>query len=180
MFSAFIAWPDPIGPVRKMFALMASRTGVTLSIAASSSPPSMIVSVPSMAFVRAPETGASTRLTPRDSSSGASESVAEGSAELMSITTAPSGSASAMPPSRIAFRTIAPLGSIVTTTPTSAKSSGPARRGLTVLGGPALGQLGVGVDADDVEAGPRDVRAHRPAHRAEADEADLRALRGAH
>ena len=41
------------------------------------------------------------------------------------MTTAPDGSASAMPPSMIAWRTIAPLGSIVTTASTSAKSAGP-------------------------------------------------------
>jgi hypothetical protein len=125
LFSAFIACPEPSGPVRKMFALIVSMIGVAFSIAASSSPPSMIVSVPSSARGSAPETGASTSATPRWESSGASESVAEGSAELMSMTTAPSGSASAMPPSRIAWRTIAPLGSIVTTAWTSAKSAGP-------------------------------------------------------
>ena len=90
----------------------------------------------------------------------------------MSTTTAPSGSASATPPSRTALRTTLPLGSIVTTIGTSANASGPLGGGAAVLARPGLGAGRVRVEADDVVAGARDVRRHRPAHGAEADEAD--------
>ena len=82
----------------------------------------MMVSVASIARVSAPETGASSSVTPRWASSGASDSVSQGSEELMSTTIAPSGSASATPPSRTASRTTLPLGSIVTTTGTPANA----------------------------------------------------------
>jgi len=87
-----------------------SSTGRTRARAASV-PPTMMVSVPSIAFGTAPDTGASISSTPRAASAVPSARVAAGSDELMSTTTAPllrAGSALST-----ASRTALPSGSMV-------------------------------------------------------------------
>ena len=83
----------------------------------------------------------------------------------MSTTTADGFSAAAIPHPSSASRTIASLGSIVTTTsqrgerrPALPPNSVRARR--------------IGVADDQLEAGGQQVAGHRPPHVAEADEAD--------
>ena len=126
LFSAFIAWPDPSGPVRKIRWPSVWSTGSTCANASSSCPPTMSDSVPASARVIPPETGASITRTPAGARSCASAFVPTGSDELMSSTTAPGLSAAAIPPSqpRMASRTAPESGSIVTTTPASANDRG--------------------------------------------------------
>src|SRR5258708_400424 len=92
---------------------MAASTGRTRSSAAAV-PPTMIDSVPSLAFATAPETGASTIRTPRASSAAPRARVPAGSNELMSTTIAPGGSDGSA--SSTASRTAAPSGSMVIST----------------------------------------------------------------
>jgi hypothetical protein len=85
-------------------------TGITFFTAALS-PPTMIASVPSFALKRAPDTGASTIAMPFFFRARPRARVPAGSAELMSITTAPRlrpGRAS-----RTASRTSLPSGTMV-------------------------------------------------------------------
>ena len=88
-------------------------------------------SVPASARVIPPETGAS--IDPdagRREVAAPAPCVPTGSDELMSSTTAPGSSAAAIPPSqpRMASRTAAQSGSIVTTTPASANERGEVGR----------------------------------------------------
>ena len=102
-----MACPEPSGPVRNRRSPTHSRTGCTRAIASSSSPPTMIESVPASARTMPPDTGASTTATWRGASSAASDLVPTGFAELMSRSTEPGASVEAIPPfhSTIASRT---------------------------------------------------------------------------
>ena len=71
-----------------------------------------------------PETGASTMRTPRAARSAAVLRVSAGSAELISMTSAPEASAAAIPQFSSASATMPPSGSMVTTTLAAAKAPG--------------------------------------------------------
>src|SRR5580693_8409153 len=73
-----------------------------------------------------PDTGPSTIRTPNGCRPAASSSVSDGSDELISTSSAPSRRAAPIPQPSIASRTIAPLGSIVTTRPAGVNASGEA------------------------------------------------------
>src|SRR5271165_3949589 len=126
LFSAFIAWPEPSGPVRKIRSPSTLSTGRTCANASSSCPPTMSDSVPASARVIPPDTGASITPMPAGARSSASAFVAIGSDELMSSTTAPGVSAAAIPPAqpRMASRTALSSGSMVTMTSASANDRG--------------------------------------------------------
>jgi len=110
LLSAFIACPAPSGPQWKIFLPIFSSTGCTC-FSTDASPPTMMASVASFAPTTEPDTGASSSSTCFLRSSFSSSRVEPGSAELMSITTAP-----ACRPGRAAstaLRTAAPSGSMV-------------------------------------------------------------------
>ena len=86
----------------------------------------MTASSPVTARGTPPDTGASTIRTPNGCRPAASSSVSDGSDELISTSSAPSRRAVPIPQPSIASRTIAPLGSIVTTRPADANASGEA------------------------------------------------------
>ena len=86
----------------------------------------MTASSPVTARGTPPDTGASTIRTPSGCRPAASSSVSDGSDELISTSSAPSRRAAPIPQPSIASRTIAPLGSIVTTRPAGANASGEA------------------------------------------------------
>lgn len=87
LLTALAACPAPTGPATTTRPSGAS-TGRTASTC-SGSPPAMIVSVPAVAPGTPPDTGASTRWTPRAASRAASARVRSGSDELMSTMMVP-------------------------------------------------------------------------------------------
>src|SRR5229473_1740279 len=131
-----MAWPEPSFPVGKMSRPIAARRGRQRSMSAAV-PPAMIASVPSTARLTPPETGASTRATPRAASSAPSSRVPTGADELMSMTSEPAARPARTPSLLPAvphstFRTVLPSGSMVTTSalarPSAASEAGRAAR----------------------------------------------------
>ena len=115
LFRVLSAWPEPTLPVRKTWPAMVSSIssqGATMS----SSPPTMMESVPASAPAAPPETGASNMWMPSAASSSAMATVNHGSDELMSIRTLPGSKPSARPSApNVASRTSALAGSMVMT-----------------------------------------------------------------
>ena len=115
---------------------MVCNTGVTRSIALSSLPPIISVSVPACAPGMPPDTGASISVTPAFASISASCCVPVGSDELMSTTIVPLASAPLSSMSSTTSRTIGPVGSMVTMTfdalATAAASAVPSAPGSSL------------------------------------------------
>src|SRR5258706_215959 len=116
---AFIACPEPSGPVRKICLPIVSRIGRQRAMLCAS-PPTMMESVASAAFFTPPDTGASSIATPHSASCAPISRVPSGDDELMSISTLPRDSPatrqSPVPPEpNTTARTAFPSGSIVIT-----------------------------------------------------------------
>ena len=132
--------------------------------------------MPASAPVTPPDTGASISVMPFAASSLPSAAVPVAPAELMSMTMPPFAMPSAMPPlPNTASRTFCPLGSMVMTYIAAFRRVGGAVGGVNADLLRALQQQGaIEVEAADAIAALDQIVRHRPAHIAEADEAEAR------
>src|SRR5262245_26965472 len=123
LLQSFTTSPLPTGPTWKMLAPMASRTG-RAAAKSSAEPPTMMASVPSTARGTPPDTGASTKRSPRSTAAAATRRETPGSIVDMSTQSVPLRAAARTPPSpEYADSTLGDDGSIVTTTSAVATTS---------------------------------------------------------
>ena len=170
--TAFTAWPAPLGPTWVIVLPIAARIGRARSTSAAS-PPQKIVSVPFWAPSLPPDTGASTRATPRAASREAKSRVADGEIVEQSMTSWPSRAPSATPSGPNRTASTSGVSETQTTTASAARATS---AGLSARATPRSSSSGARsgdrFQAVTVEPGPGEVRGHRRAHRAEPDEAD--------